>query len=208
MYNKITLLTADIVKKAVSGLTLMTIFTLFWTWIAYTGLSNSAYFGLLGVFPLACMFFIYHAFQLRKAAQFLPSLPLNTNQEEEKKKRRLFAIICTAEGVGIAIAINIVINLHHPELQVPAMALVVGLHFFPLAKLFKRKMDYYLGAWSTLVALTAIVLSLNKTFDHQATLSFTGIGLAISTTFYGINMILNTWKVKADEFGQSDIAAN
>jgi hypothetical protein len=197
MDSNITFPTADVVKKTVSGLTLMTIFTLLWTGIAFYGLSSSAYLWLLGIFPLACMFFIYYAFQLRKAAQLLPPLPSNTNQDEEKKRGKWFGIICAAEGVGIFIAINIVINLHHPELQVPAMALVVGLHFFPLAKVFKRKMDYYLGTWSTLVALSAIVLTLNKTFDQTAMLSFTGVGLSIATTFYGINMILNTWKVKA-----------
>lgn len=206
MDSKITLPTADAVKKTLSGLTLMTIFTLLWTGIAFYGLSNSAYLWLLSIFPLACLFFIYYAFRLRKTAQLLPPLPSNTNQEEEKKRGRWFGIICAAEGLGIFIAINIVINLHHPELQVPAMALVVGLHFFPLAKVFKRKMDYYLGAWSTLIALSAIVLTLNKTFDQTAMLSFTGIGLAIATTFYGINMILNTWKVKAEEFEDSNVA--
>ncbi|HTZ71158.1 MAG TPA: hypothetical protein VMB71_10955 [Acetobacteraceae bacterium] len=38
-----------------------------------------------------------------------------------------------AEGIGLFIAANLVTNLGHPELLLPAMALVVGLHFLPMA---------------------------------------------------------------------------
>jgi len=37
------------------------------------------------------------------------------------------------EGVGILIAINVANNLGHPELKLAAVALVVGLHFLPMA---------------------------------------------------------------------------
>ncbi|RYE24375.1 MAG: hypothetical protein EOP45_05900 [Sphingobacteriaceae bacterium] len=92
MDSKTTFSTTDAVKKIVGGLTLMTIFTLLWTGIAFYGLSNSAYLWLLSIFPLACMFFIYHAFRLRKIAQLLPPLPSNTNQDEEKKRGTHFKI--------------------------------------------------------------------------------------------------------------------
>lgn len=39
-----------------------------------------------------------------------------------------------AEGVGIFLAINVVVNLGHPEWQLPAIALIVGLHFIPIAR--------------------------------------------------------------------------
>ena len=34
---------------------------------------------------------------------------------------------------GLLLAFNIVINLHRPDLLLPSMALVVGLHFLPIA---------------------------------------------------------------------------
>jgi hypothetical protein len=37
-----------------------------------------------------------------------------------------------AEGVGLFVAANLVTNLGHRELLLPAMALVVGLHFLPM----------------------------------------------------------------------------
>ena len=38
-----------------------------------------------------------------------------------------------AEGIGLFIASTIVANLHRPEWQLPVMALIVGLHFQPIA---------------------------------------------------------------------------
>lgn len=37
------------------------------------------------------------------------------------------------EGIGLLVASTIVTNLHRPDLLLPAMALIVGLHFLPMA---------------------------------------------------------------------------
>lgn len=37
------------------------------------------------------------------------------------------------EGIGLFLAANVVVNLHRPDLLLPSMALVVGLHFVPIA---------------------------------------------------------------------------
>ncbi len=37
------------------------------------------------------------------------------------------------ESVGLFLVANIVMNLHRPDLLLPSMALVVGLHFLPIA---------------------------------------------------------------------------
>jgi hypothetical protein len=50
-----------------------------------------------------------------------------------------------AEGAGLFLAANIVINLGHRELLLPAMALVVGLHFLPIASATKLRPFYILG---------------------------------------------------------------
>jgi len=50
------------------------------------------------------------------------------------------------EGIGLFLASNIVINLHRPDLLLPAMALVVGLHFLPIAFAAAFRPFYGLGA--------------------------------------------------------------
>ncbi|RZM28052.1 MAG: hypothetical protein EOO88_10495 [Pedobacter sp.] len=122
-------------------------------------------------------------------AQGLPSLPLE-NEADERKKGKRFAIILAGEGIGIFLAVNIVTMINRPELKIPAMALVVGLHFIPLAKVFRRKFDYYIGTWSICVAILAITFSLQKTLNNSEVLVFTGVGMAISTVSYGLRMLL------------------
>ena len=48
----------------------------------------------------------------------------------------------------LSLDVSVVRIHHHPELQGPMIALAVGLHFYPLAKVFKRKIDYYIGLWT------------------------------------------------------------
>jgi hypothetical protein len=188
--------TAGLIKKRVFGLYLMTCFTPIWAGIAFYGLKDSSYMWLLSIFPLIGIFFIYYAVKLTEASSYLPVESSDTNPEQEKKRRKSFIFICTGEGLGIFVAVNIAVNLHHPELKVPAMALVVGLHFFPLAKVFQRKTFYYLGAWSTLIAVLAIVFSLNKMFNESTMLAFTGIGLALATSYNGLNIIQKVRQLK------------
>lgn len=49
------------------------------------------------------------------------------------KEERAIMWSSIGEGVGLFLVANIVINLHRPDLLLPSMALVVGLHFLPIA---------------------------------------------------------------------------
>ncbi|WP_232283437.1 hypothetical protein [Sphingomonas sp. PAMC 26617] len=62
------------------------------------------------------------------------------------------------EGVGLFLASNIVINLHRPDLLMPSMALVVGLHFLPIAFAASFRPFYVLGTALILVAIAGFVV--------------------------------------------------
>ena len=64
----------------------------------------------------------------------------------------------TAEGVGIFLAANIVINIGHPEWLLPAIALVVGLHFIPIAYAAALPFFYALAMLLICAAATGVVL--------------------------------------------------
>jgi hypothetical protein len=49
------------------------------------------------------------------------------------------------EGVGLFVVANLATNLGHPELLLPAVALVVGLHFLPIARAAQFTPFYLLG---------------------------------------------------------------
>jgi len=168
----------------------MAFFTLIWAAIAFGGLQVSIYWLALLIFPAFSIVFVINAIKLFRIAKYFPKLASEADIAEEKKTGKWFGIIFGAEGLGIFIGINVVINLGHPDLIFPVMALVVGLHFYPLAKVFKRTVDYYLATWSTLIAVLAIVFVLNKTFTENAGMTFVGIGIAIATSCYGGYMVV------------------
>ena len=74
------------------------------------------------------------------------------------KVERAFMWSSIAEGGGLFLATNIVLNLHHPELLLPAMALVVGLHFLPIAHAAAFRPFYILGAALILAAVAGFIL--------------------------------------------------
>lgn len=57
------------------------------------------------------------------------------------------------EGVGLFFAANIVMNLHRPDLLLPSMALVVGLHFLPIAFAAGFRPFYVLGTALVVAAI-------------------------------------------------------
>jgi hypothetical protein len=50
-----------------------------------------------------------------------------------ERMKRVMLWSTFGEGIGLFLAANIVVNAHRPDLLIPAMALVVGLHFLPMA---------------------------------------------------------------------------
>lgn len=195
MENETRIIPAAAVKGIATGLVMMAVFTLIWSGIAYHGLAAGNYWFALLIFPVFSVLFIVNAVKLYRVAPYYPKLISEADLAEEKRIGKWFGIIFGAEGLGIFIGINIVVNIGHPELTIPVLALVVGLHFYPLAKVFKRTFDYYLATWSTIVAILAIVLTLNKTLTETGTSAFTGVGIAIATTCYGIYMMVSGRKI-------------
>jgi|GEM_PF-3424163 len=80
----------------------------------------------------------------------------------------------------------------------PCFALIVGLHFFPLGKIFNRSFDYYMGAWTSLVAIAGIVLMHQKTWPVYLITTMVCCGCALATSVYGVMMVLRGHKIVYD----------
>jgi hypothetical protein len=197
-----TTLPAVAIRSVGTGLLMMTVFTGIWAGIAYgAGLSGSHYQWLLLVFLVIMILFIIQGIWFFGIARKYPAIQSAEDAAEGKKMGMWFGIIFGAEGLFIFLAVNLVRNLGHSDLIIPVIALVVGLHFYPLGRIFKRKIDYWLATWTTLVALLGILFALNKTFSFQGIAALVGIGVAIATSSYGIYMIYyGKTMIKANPF--------
>lgn len=74
------------------------------------------------------------------------------------KEERVIMWSSIGEGIGLFLASNIVINLHRPDLLLPSMALVVGLHFLPIAFVAGFRPFYVLGATLIIAAIAGFVV--------------------------------------------------
>jgi len=180
-----------ILDKPLGGLFLMIIMSTIWTLIGTVNIQGHDYYIITSILILFILFYIYFYLQLNKQRKNLPKIQI----EEDSKKEKLYWIIFVAEGVAILLAKNILANIHRDDLFIPTLALIVGLHFFPLAKVFKRRFDYYIGAWTTLVALTGIILTIKQVLTTDLSNSIVSFACAFSTLSYGFRMILEAKKL-------------
>lgn len=79
------------------------------------------------------------------AAAYVILLP-GDGVKPSPKEERAIMWSTIAEGVGLFLAANVVTNLHRPDLLLPSMALVIGLHFLPIALAAGFRPFYFLGA--------------------------------------------------------------
>ncbi len=85
--------------------------------------------------------------------------PLSPEMEQAQKRMgRMFGIIFAGEGVLIFAAVNVLNNLHLGGYVISAIAAIVGLHFLPLARLYRLSMYYVVGGIMTAAALVSLVL--------------------------------------------------
>ena len=90
------------------------------------------------------------------AARQIANHNANANDSEEHRRNKWFRIIFATELLAIGIAFVVCRAVNRVDMFFPVVVLIVGIHFFPLAALF-RVNDYYL-AGILLCALAVITL--------------------------------------------------
>ena len=88
---------------------------------------------------------------------------------------RAFATVVIVEAVTIAAAVAVLVALDAPAFVPGAVALVVGVHFFALAKVFALPLYHLTGGWLCLVAVVALGVA---AVDAPAGQAVAGIGSA------------------------------
>ncbi len=119
----------------------MSVFAAVW-WIAGVHLSGSGSPAFYGVAFVVTAAMIVLAWRSPKTV---------VSEAEDARQGRLVGIASGVEGLAILVAVNVCINLKRPDLIAPAVAVIVGLHFIPLALWLPAPLY-----WVTSVALVAV----------------------------------------------------
>ena len=93
--------------------------------------------------------------------------------EERRRRGRIVRIASALEGVAIFAAVSVLVNLGRRDLIAPAVAIIVGVHFLPLARSFPAPIYYLTGA-----LLVAVGMAGTLVHDLPARMLTVGIGAA------------------------------
>jgi hypothetical protein len=189
MTEKLTPVPRIAIQSIGGGLLLMTLFTTMWTGIAQGGLAGRDHHLVLIIFSSLSATFFFYGIRLFFVARSFPKVTTDADEAEGKLMLKQFAIIFGIEGTAIPVTCGLLFITGYQQFVLPAIALIVGLHFYPMAKIFNRTIDYYVATWTVLCALASICLMNTSCFDPGFHLSFLGIGVASATATYGLYML-------------------
>lgn len=101
-------------------------------------------------------------------------------------------VISTIEGMAIGAASAICSATEHFNLFFPIMAIIVGVHFFPLAPLFRVKTHYITGSLLCLLAIvTLLFVPEHSTLIGQPILTWwTVVGFGSALILWGTGLVI------------------
>jgi hypothetical protein len=185
------------IQSIAGGLLLMALFTIMWAGIAQAGLQGKDDHIVLILFAILSAGFVIYGIKLFITAKKIPKFTNDADKAEGKEMAKWFGIIFGIEGTLIPLS-SVALQLSgHPQFILPTIALIVGLHFYPMAKVFNRTIDYYLATYTCLVAIAAIYMISNNTIPQILVFTFMGIGVALTTSTYGVYMLFAGYKLTA-----------
>ena len=172
-----------------TGLLLMAVFTLAWVGNTFAGFPAAVAWTLTAAAAAAAGCFVAQAVRLLAARHRFPADLSAQDQARRRRTGQAFGLVFGAEGAAIGAAAAVLGSTGHDAFVVPVIALVVGLHFYPMARIFERRIDTYLATWTCLVALAGILATATAALPAPRVQALVGVGTALATTAYGAYML-------------------
>jgi len=113
-------------------------------------------FALASVVAAAILLLVIGVGLIRAVLRSPGAIPPRTT--EDRTMLRRFAAVGAAEVIAIMIVNGVCAVTQHLELLVPLDLLIVGIHFLPLARIFRVPRYYFLGGLFALVPVLTMVL--------------------------------------------------
>lgn len=145
------------VRGYASGALFMTFFGAFWASFSAFALGpwqRVLLFSAIGVVSVALAI---AAVRLLRQARRLPTSASEEARARGKAQSRRFFLVFAVEFASIFVAANLLGIAGFEGFIPPVIALIVGLHFIPLATVFGVRLYYLTGVLVSLVAVVALV---------------------------------------------------
>jgi phage shock protein PspC (stress-responsive transcriptional regulator) len=133
------------------GVLILVVFGLSWAAFAVTGLAAPAVVtAVLIVLAAAVAAGVYRTARRWRLG---PAATQSRPRQVSPNSRRIFNLVNAGQWVLILIAVFGLARMHRPGLIAPAICLVVGLHFLPLARIFDVSVYWWTATLLTVIAV-------------------------------------------------------
>jgi hypothetical protein len=141
----------------------------------------------LGIAVMIGVSLLIGAGSLIRASRKLPHQGSTSDSGFNKQSKLKFNLIFAAEGVAIFIVIAICNKVDRTDLIPILIAIIVGVHFFPLAPLFQVKLYYITGSLLCLLAVGTWLFAPEylTVSGHQILSSMSIVGLGSALILWG-----------------------
>ena len=169
---------------------MMAVFTLFYSvWFCFAwGRAGMVLFALTVVYGAYIVFASIKNIKHAKRFKAVPS-------EAGKKIAKNMGIVSAISYSALTVIAVMLAAVHLEKLILPAVTLIIGLHFIPLAKIMNRKIDYFIAPVPIVFSLAASYLAFTTTMTWLEVYAVAGIGGAFATMIYGAYMLYAYKKV-------------
>jgi hypothetical protein len=142
------------------GSIIVGVFAALWFWMGMRAADSGWAVACLGV-PISALTMAATYWRVRG----LPRAPAH----ERRRIGRVIGWASLFEGIAIFVAVNVVTDLGHADLVLPAIAIIVGLHFLPMAYLLGWRNCYWLATAMAAVAICPHVMLADPAMRDLAT---------------------------------------
>ncbi|WP_188456913.1 hypothetical protein [Virgibacillus oceani] len=180
------------VRGTAAGVLFMAFFGTMW---AYTGIIGLQGWGDPWLFVASLIVgvaLLIGGCLLIYASRDLPNQVPHGDGRRGKKIGFWFNIVFAAEGLAIVVTIAVCNIIGHTEFIPPVIAIIVGVHFLPLANLFQVRIYYLTGVLlCVLPIMTILFVPLNFTLqEHQINAYMFVVGFGSALILWGTSLAI------------------
>jgi hypothetical protein len=171
--------TGQVVRSRATGCLFFIGFGTIWMWMGLGATQHGSPLTYSAVGAVSAALLAIVALLFRRARE-LPQA--DHDSDYERRSKRMFTAVNIIQWVSIVTAVSILNLLHMPEYIVPAIAIIVGLHLYPLAGSFRHRQHYVTGTLLLVCSLAALALEPRERVAGVAALG-TGLVLLASAAW-------------------------
>lgn len=191
-----TSLPRPVFRSIALGMFLMAFFTAGWALGAAISWTPAGW-AIFAVATAIAVFLVVDGIRLFVSASGIPGARTEADRATGKRMGVAFGIVFGVEAALIAAASTILGSLGFDDVIPVVIALIVAVHFYPMARIFRRTIDYWFATFLTAVSIAGLVVMLLLPDTSATVVGLVACAAALTTAGYGLFMAREHRRLRA-----------